>query len=424
MITAINSFHRPAPQVLGKRAFALLHELASFTDEPGKMTRLYLSPAHALAADWVKQRFETAGMSAHIDPLGSVIGRYEGLAPGLPALMLGSHIDTVKDAGIYDGNLGVIAGLMVVECLHSAGLRLPFALEVAAFGDEENVRFPTNLSTSQALAGKYDPAWLTSCDTEGISVAEALIQFGGDPQKAVTLGRDPASLIGYLELHIEQGPVLEAEGEALGVVTAINAQRRARIHLKGEAGHAGTVPMNLRRDALAAACEMALVLESVAARHPDAVGTVGMLMPDPGAANVIPGEARFSVDYRAPLSATVEAMERELDTAFADIAKRRGIALSVLPVSALGATPMSRHLQAALATGVTRAGANTTVRHLPSGAGHDAMAMSQICPSAMLFVRCAKGISHSPLESMTQDDVGLAVRALLETVLELAATSG
>ncbi len=423
MSMSLTAFPRPAPQALGQRAFALLHELAAFTDEPGKMTRLYLSPAHRLAADWVKQRFELAGMSARIDPLGSVFGRYEGQGPGAPTLMLGSHIDTVKDAGIFDGNLGVIAGLMVVECLNAAGVRLPFALEVAAFGDEENVRFPTNLSTSQALAGTYDPAWLAGRDTDGISVADALVQFGGNPAKAATLARDPASLIGYLEVHIEQGPVLEAESEALGVVTAINAQRRARIHLKGEAGHAGTVPMHLRRDALAAACEMALALETIAARHPDAVGTVGMLSPDPGAANVIPGEARFSVDYRAPLSATVDAMEREVETAFAAIARRRGIDMSILPVSALGATPMSGALQAALAKGVTRAGANTTVRHLPSGAGHDAMAMSQICPSAMLFVRCAKGISHSPLESMTMDDAGLAVRALLETVLELAAHS-
>jgi allantoate deiminase len=410
----------PSPAELGQRAFAMLAGLNRFSDVPGQLTRLYLSPAHRQAADHVLGLMRGIGLSAHLDAAGSVIGRMEGRVEGLPAVMVGSHIDTVRDAGAYDGNLGVVAGLLVAEVLRPIAGRLPFALEVAAFGDEENVRFPTNLSTSAALASGYEARWLDSRDAEGVSLREALVAFGGDPGGVDALKRPARSLAGYLELHIEQGPVLEAHDEAVGIVTAINAQVRGRARVTGEAGHAGTVPMAMRRDALAAAAEMVLAVEDIARGQPDAVGTVGVLSAEPGATNVVPGAVSFTVDIRAPLDATVRAMDGEVERRFGEIAARRGVGWSFERYSQLSATPMAAGLQAALERGIARTGSNLTARRLPSGAGHDAMAMARTCPSAMLFVRCAKGISHSPLEDMTEADAGIAVRVMIETVLEMA----
>lgn len=410
----------PSAAVLGARAFAALEGLNRFTDEPGKLTRLYLSPAHKQAAEWTKGAMEVAGLTAFIDAAGSVQGRREGVTPGLPAVLIGSHIDTVKDGGRYDGNLGVVAGILTAQALRDAGIVLPFALEVVAFGDEETVRFPTSLSTSSALAGHYEQGWLDSRDGDGVVLRDALVAFGGDPAGIPALARKPDSLKAYLEVHIEQGPVLEAENEAVGIVTTINAQSRARVRVTGEAGHAGTVPMKLRKDALAASAEMALAMEAIASAHDQAVGTVGVFRPDPGATNVVPGAVDFAIDFRAPLAETVASMDRAIQQRFGEIASRRGVGLTITPYSREDATPMAANLQDALAAGIARTGSNLSARRLPSGAGHDAMAMARICPSAMLFVRCEKGISHSPLENMTEMDAGIAIRVLLETVLELA----
>lgn len=411
----------PSASQLGKRAFAMLAALNRFTDEPGKLTRLYLSPAHRAGVAHVLECMREIGLEAHVDALGSVQGRMEGRKPGLPAIMVGSHIDTVKDAGAYDGNLGVVAGLLVAEALRSQAHTLPFALEVLAFGDEENVRFPTNLSTSAALSSGYDPAWLEARDADGVSLREALVAFGGNPDGIAALKRPEGSVAGYLELHIEQGPVLEVNVEPVGIVTAINAQIRARVRVTGEAGHAGTVPMALRKDALAAAAEMVLALETIAKSHPDAVGTVGVLKPEPGATNVVPGAVSFTIDFRAPLDQTVAAMHEAVQVQFAGIATRRSVGLSIEPYSQLSATPMAASLQAALEQGIARTGANLKARRIPSGAGHDAMTMARSFPAAMLFVRNEKGISHSPLENMTEEDAGIAIKVMLETVLALAA---
>ncbi len=411
----------PSAAVLGARAFAALAGLNRFSDEPGKLTRLYLSPAHRQAAEWVKGAMEVAGLTAFIDAAGSVQGRREGTVPGAPAVMIGSHIDTVKDGGRFDGNLGVVAGILAVQALRDAGIGLPFPVEVVAFGDEENVRFPTHLSTSEALAGHYDPAWLKAKDEDGETLAEALRAFGGDPDGIPALARKAGSLRAYLELHIEQGPVLEAQNEAVGIVTAINAQSRARVRVTGEAGHAGTVPMALRKDALSAAAEMVLALEAIAAAHEQAVGTVGVLRPEPGATNVVPGAAAFTVDFRAPRDETLATMEAEIRSRFGAIASRRGVGLEIVPYARAAAVPMDPALQDAFAAGIARSGSNLSARRLPSGAGHDAMAMAAIAPAAMLFVRNEKGISHSPLEKMTEADAGLAIRVLIETLLELAA---
>ena len=410
----------PSAAVLGARAFAALAGLNRFTDEPGKLTRLYLSPAHRQAAEWTKGAMEVAGLSAFIDAAGSVQGRREGTRAGAPSVMIGSHIDTVRDGGRFDGNLGVVAGILVAQAIRDAGIALPFPLEVVAFGDEETVRFPTSLSTSNALIGAYDPAWLEGRDADGVVLRDALVGFGCDPTGLAALARKPGSIQAYLEVHIEQGPVLDTEDEPVGIVTAINAQKRARVRVTGEAGHAGTVPMSLRRDALAAAAEMALALEEIASAHEQSVGTVGVFRPDPGAANVVPGAVDFTIDFRSPRDETLASMDAAINTRFAAIAARRGVTLSITPYAVEAATPMAAALQDAFAQGIARSGANLGARRLPSGAGHDAMAMARLCPAAMLFVRNEKGISHSPLESMSEADAGIAIRVLLETVLELA----
>jgi len=410
----------PSPAVLGARAFAALAGINRFSDEPGKLTRLYLSPSHRQAAEYVKGAMEVAGLTAFIDAAGSVQGRREGRSVGLPAVVIGSHIDTVRDGGRFDGALGVVAGILAAQAIRDAGITLPFALEVIAFGDEETVRFPTSLSTSAALTGRYDEAWLSVRDAEGVLLRDALVAFGGDPAGIAALARKPGSVKAYLEVHIEQGPVLEAEDEPVGIVTAIAAQGRAGVRVIGEAGHAGTVPMHLRKDALAAAAEMALAMESIALAHERAVGTVGVFRPDPGATNVVPGAVDFTIDYRAPEGATVAAMDAEIQRRFAAIAERRGVGLTITPYSRGDAVPMDDALQEAFATGIARTGSNLTARRLPSGAGHDAMEMAILCPAAMLFVRCEKGISHSPLEAMSERDAGLAIRVLIETILELA----
>ncbi|WP_439493344.1 allantoate amidohydrolase [Bosea sp. (in: a-proteobacteria)] len=414
----------PSAAVLGARAFAALEGLNRFSDEPGKLTRLYLSPAHRQAAEWTKGAMEVAGLTAFIDAAGSVQGRREGPVPGGPSVMIGSHIDTVKDGGRFDGNLGVVAGILVAQALRDAGIVLPFALEVVAFGDEENVRFPTHLSTSGALAGDYDPAWLEARDAEGVRLSDALLAFGGDPSGIAALARRRGSVTAYLELHIEQGPVLEVENEPVGIVTAINAQRKARIHVAGEAGHAGTVPMALRKDALTASAEMALAVEAIASAYEQAVGTVGVFQVNPGATNVVPGSVAFTIDIRCPRNEPLAAMAAAIEARFGEIAQRRGVGLTITPYARADAVPMDPALQDALSLGIARTGVNPAPRRLPSGAGHDAMAMAALCPSAMLFVRNEKGISHSPMEAMTEADAGIAIRALLETVLELARREG
>jgi len=406
---------RPNDARLGERALEKIEALARFTDVPGQVHRLFLSPAHragaAQVADWMRQ----AGCDdVHNDALGTVVGRYEGREPGLPALLIGSHIDSVKDAGKYDGNLGVVAALLVVEELARGAERLPFAVEILCFGDEENVRFPTTLASSRALAGTFAPEWLGVLDEDGVSLSEALTRFGGDPGGVLGLGRAPASALAYIEVHIEQGPVLEAEGLPVGIVTTLASIARGRAVVRGEAGHAGTVPMTHRRDALAAAAEMIVAMERLAAGTLGAVATVGVLDVTPKAGNVIPGEASFSLDLRAPDDETRRCLVAGVEAAIREIARRRAVDLDVEVFFDAPATPCSPIVMDALERAVTRAG--LPVRRLPSGAGHDAMAMARLCPSGMLFVRCERGISHNPAEFASVADMDTAVRVLLATV--------
>lgn len=412
------SSHMPSAY-LGQRALERLKQLRQLSDHPDNLTRLFLSPAHKQATELVATMMREAGCDhITIDALGTVTGRYDALTTDAPALLIGSHIDTVKDAGSYDGTLGVVAGIGVVEALHRAGRRLPFAIDILAFGDEENVRFPSNLSSSRALAGSFDPSTLEGTDEDGQSFRDALIRFGGNPDGIAAIKRDPASVIGYLELHIEQGPVLQHHGLPVGIVTAINGASRRRLTVRGEAGHAGTVPMNLRLDALAAAAEMVLAVETLGAKAPLTVATVGRLSVSPNAVNVIPGAVEFTLDMRGPDDAERMAMVEAIEAACRTIAKRRTVALDIAPFYDAPACPCSETLQTALSEAVSRH--QITPLHLPSGAGHDAMAMAALCPVGMLFVRCKDGISHNPAEFSTEEDIDQSIRILLDAVEHLA----
>jgi allantoate deiminase len=404
---------------LGHRVMAMIEDLAQHTDEPGRLTRLYLSDAHRRAADATLRLMQEAGLNARIDALGSVIGRVEGADPEAPALLIGSHIDSVVDAGRYDGNLGVVLGIVVVEALKQQGIAPACPIEIVAFGDEENVRFPTNLSTSQALAGRFNPAWLDGRDQDGVSFRDALIRFGGDPGGAAALARDPARYRGYLEVHIEQGPLLEAKRLPVGIVSAINGITRARASVIGEAGHAGTVPMNMRRDALAAVAEMIGIVERAGSTRTDTVATVGAAQVQPGAINVIPARVDFTLDARSPDDAVRLAMVQDIVTECQAAAQRRNVSFTIEPFMESPATPMDKDLIARLEEAVRSLGIEPL--HLSSGAGHDAVAMANLCPSAMLFVRCKDGISHNPAESITTEDVDVAARVLIDAVKRIAA---
>ena len=399
---------------LGDLIYSRIGELARISDDPDRLTRVYLSPAHKQATGLVARWMREAGMSVRIDATGNVVGRREGSAANAPALLIGSHIDTVRDAGRFDGNLGVLTGIAVVGELAARQVLHPFAIEVVAFGDEEGVRFASTLGGSRALAGTFDPAILGECDEDGVSRRQALVDFGCDPAAIASEARSAATALAYVEVHIEQGPVLEAEDLPVGVVTAISGATRASVEVAGEPGHAGTVPMHGRRDALAAAAQMVLAVEARAKAEPDLVATVGRLSLANPAGNTIAGKVQFSLDVRSPLDAARASAVADIKTAFARIAAQRNVGVAVALTYDAPATPCDAHLMQLLASGIE--GSGLRVRQLPSGAGHDAMAFRDRLPVAMLFVRCRGGISHNPAEHATAADIEVAARVLLAFV--------
>jgi allantoate deiminase len=395
--------------------------LARHSELAGGLTRVFLSPENRAANELVLGWMREAGMQAGLDAIGNVAGRYEGARPGLPCLMLGSHLDTVRDAGRYDGMLGVISAIECVAALNAQKKRLPFALEVLGFGDEEGVRFGTTMLGSRALSGSLDLSVLKVADSNGTSLEQAMRAFGLDPAKIPEVKRKRGDLLAYAELHIEQGPVLEAEGLPVGVVTAINGFSRLRVTLSGVAGHAGTVPMHLRRDALAAAAECVLAVERIAARDPELVGTVGRIEASPGAINVIPGKVVFTVDVRAPRDELRLSCVDEVKREIASVCDRRKIGSEIENLQELGVAPCADWLMAQLDRAVAAEGLR--VRRLPSGAGHDGMALKAVADIAMLFVRCKGGISHNPAESISAADAAAGARVLLRFIEKFDAVS-
>jgi hydantoinase/carbamoylase family amidase len=403
--------------LLAATILARCDALAAHTEEPGRLTRTFLTSKHAAAATEVQTWMEAAGMTVRMDGMANLIGRYEGARPHAPAVLIGSHLDTVRDAGRYDGMLGVLLGIAAVERLKAEGRRLPFAIEVVGFGDEEGVRFARTLLGSRALAGTLDAKALDTRDATGTTLAEALTAFGLSPGLWRAAARDPARTLAYLEVHIEQGPVLERENLPVGVVTAIAGATRLAVTLTGEAGHAGTVPMDARHDAMTGAAEAVLAVETLA-REQGVVATVGSLDVSPGAVNVVPGRVRFTVDLRAAADEQRAAALTALHERMQAIAQSRGLRMAVEILHENAASPCSPTLSDVLAEAVDRAGYR--VHRLMSGAGHDAMAMADLCDSAMLFVRCAGGISHNPAEQVSARDVAVATTVLCDTLDLLA----
>jgi hydantoinase/carbamoylase family amidase len=386
--------------------------LAAITAEPGRITRAYLTPQHRAAGELIAGWMREAGMQAHFDALGNVVGRYPADDPEGEVVLTGSHMDSVVNAGRYDGLFGILAPIACVRDLHERGRRLPYTLEVVAFGDEEGVRFGVSMIGSRALAGRFDQGVLERHDAAGVSMREALHAFGGDAGAVDSLAR--TDIAAYVEVHIEQGPVLLAAGLPVGVVTSIAGGTRVRARVEGLAGHAGTVPMPGRRDALAAAAEMALAVERHCAERPESlVGTVGRFaVAGGGAINVIPGEVEFTVDLRSGDDAKRKSALAELEAACRAIAQRRGVSLTWEPFFELAAAPCDPRLQAQLAASIAAHGVEP--RYLPSGAGHDAMEFACVAPIAMLFVRCgAGGISHHPQETLDAEDAEVATSVLL-----------
>ena len=389
--------------------------LARMTDEPGRITRLYGTPAHSAASDALAGWMSAAGMSVVRDAVGNLIGRVEGERPGAPALMLGSHFDSVRDAGRWDGTLGVLVAIAVAERLHAAA-RLPrVPLEVVAFADEEGTRFGTAFLGSAVLAGRFEEPDLQRVDADGVALGDAIRAYGGDPTGLKGATRAPGA---YVEVHIEQGPVLDESDVALGVVTAIAGQTRALLRFRGIPGHAGTVPMELRRDALCAAAELVLAAEALARDTPSLLATVGRLALEPGAPNVIPGSAELSLDVRHPGDEERAAAVARLRERARRVAEARGVGLEWEELLDQPAVRCDDALSRRLLRAAESAGARAA--RLPSGAGHDATVMAQVAPVAMLFVRCAGGVSHHPDESVAEADVALAVDALAAFVEDFA----
>ena len=410
---------------LGNVVWNWAEHLAQHSDpghaEQGQLTVTYLTDAHRACAQrlshWMRQHcgFDEVG----IDAVGNVVGVYHGSDPDAPRLLTGSHYDTVRNGGKYDGRLGILVPMACVRELHRAGRRLPFGLEVVGFAEEEGQRYKATFLGSGALVGQFDEAWLDQADADGITMRQAMQHAGLCIADIPKLKRDPSRYLGFVEAHIEQGPVLNEIDLPLGVVTSINGSVRYLGEIAGTASHAGTTPMDRRRDAAAAVAELVLYVEQRAAAQPQLVGTVGMLEVPSGSINVVPGRCRFSLDLRATTNEARDELTRDVLAALASICERRGVRCKVEETMRADAAPSAPPWQRRWERAVDAAG--LPVHRLPSGAGHDAMKLHELMPQAMLFVRGEHaGISHNPLESTTSDDMQLAVDAFAHLLQQVA----
>ena len=413
-----------AEPLLGNDVWDWHEALAKHSDpgfaEKGQLTVTYLTDAHRACGRDIAQRMRECGFDrVEIDAVGNVVGRYYPAAPGARYLMTGSHYDTVRNGGKYDGRLGIFVPLACVRELHRAGKRLPFGIEVVAFAEEEGQRYKATFLGSGALIGHFNPAWLDQKDTNGVTMREAMQHAGLRLDDIAKLQRDPAQYLGFIEVHIEQGPVLNELDLPLGVVTSINGGVRYLCEMIGTASHAGTTPMDRRRDAAVAVAELALYVEQRAAKDGDSVGTIGLLNVPSGSINVVPGRCLFSLDLRAPTDAQRDAMVTDVLDELAKIAQRRGLRYTIEESMRAAAAPSAPALQHHWERAVDALG--VPVFRMPSGAGHDAMKLHEIMPQAMLFTRGQNsGISHNPLESTTNNDIQLTVDAFTQVLHQLA----
>ncbi|MFC5476843.1 allantoate amidohydrolase [Massilia suwonensis] len=398
---------------LGAQVMDWCETIGAWSDADIGLTCAYLTPAHRRTAAQIADWMVDAGMEAHIDAVGNVVGRYASHDPDAKTLMTGSHYDTVRNGGKYDGRLGILLPVAVVAHLHARGERLPFHLEVVGFAEEEGVRFRSTFLGSSAITGQFDPALLDALDAEGVTLRDAILAAGRDPVAIASIARKPDDLLGFVEVHIEQGPVLLERGLPVGVVTAIAGSSRYLVELTGVASHAGTTPMGMRRDAAAAAAEIVLLVEERCGGIASLVGTVGQLEVPAGSVNVIPGACKLSLDIRAADDAVRLAAVDDILAGISAICARRGIEEKLWKIVEAEAAPCAPRLMDALGAAVERQGVPRF--DLLSGAGHDAMQMAAITEVAMLFTRCGNGgISHNPLETMTADDAELAGQVLLD----------
>ena len=410
---------------LGNLTWDAHEELARYSDpgfaEKGQLTVTYLTEAHRECAERIRFWMEAScGFDeVNIDAVGNVVGRYHGKEPTAKYLMTGSHYDTVRNGGKYDGRLGILVPMACVRELHRAGKRLPFGIEVVAFAEEEGQRYKATFLGSGALIGHVNPAWLEQKDANGVTMRDAMQHAGLRLDDIAKLQRDPAQYLGFIEVHIEQGPVLNELDLPLGVVTSINGGVRYLCEMIGTASHAGTTPMDRRRDAAVAVAELALYVEQRAAKDGDSVGTIGLLNVPSGSINVVPGRCLFSLDLRAPTDAQRDAMVTDVLDELAKIAQRRGLRYTIEESMRAAAAPSAPALQHHWERAVDALG--VPVFRMPSGAGHDAMKLHEIMPQAMLFTRGQNsGISHNPLESTTNNDIQLTVDAFTQVLHQLA----
>ena len=415
-----------ATPTLGNLVWDWAEQLATHSDpgfkEKGQLTVTYLTAAHLACAAQLQAWMRDCGFDeVGLDALGNVVGVYHGADPNAARLLTGSHYDTVRNGGKYDGRLGILVPMACVRELHRAGRRLPFGIEVVGFSEEEGQRYKATFLASGALIGGFDPAWLEQRDADGVTMAQAMREAGLPATMPAinALQRDPARYLGFVEVHIEQGPVLNEMDLPLGVVTSINGSVRHLVEIQGMASHAGTTPMDRRRDAAVAAAELLLFVEKRASAVPDVVGTVGQLEVPAGSINVVPGRCRFSLDLRATTDTARDALEADVLAALADICQRRGLSYTAERTVKVAAAPSHPAWQARWEAAVQFLG--LPVFRMPSGAGHDAMKLHEVMPQAMLFMRgLNSGISHNPLESITNHDTELVVQAFMHLLQGLA----
>jgi len=408
----------------GQRVWDWQEALAQHSDpgyvEKGQLTVTYLTDAHRACAQRISHWMKDCGFDEiEIDAVGNVVGRYHPATPGARYLITGSHFDTVRNGGKYDGRLGIFVPMACVQKLHAAGKRLPFGIELVAFAEEEGQRYKATFLGSGALTGHFDPTWLDQKDADGITMREAMQHAGLCIDDIPKLQRDPTQYLGFIEVHIEQGPVLNELNLPLGIVTSINGSVRYVGEVIGMASHAGTTPMDRRRDAAAAVAELILYAEQRAAQDGDSVATVGMLQVPNGSINVVPGACKFSLDIRAPIDEQRDAVVRDVLAKLSEICERRGVRYTLEETMRAAAAPSAPEWQARWEAAATALG--VPIHRMPSGAGHDAMKLHEVMPQAMLFVRGENsGISHNPLESTTADDMDLAVKAFDHVLQQLS----